>query len=697
MTYNRTDILALKLKSQLTLKRLSRNELLSRLQIIQTVNPIIEKAYERVLHERHVTQAHDSPHGHPWHSSFHACLTGDTEIVTRQGIRPIRELVGEAELLIPIGVVNQDDSRSGRGQKTRSFRAGRFEAVPVRSFGEYEVFDVHLRRGRQTKTVTTTSKHRWQLKDTNVVETSELQSGDKLKSVKARVGQAKMVPFAVAQGFVFGDGTARRTRRDTAWIDIHHNGKDEAMLSFFHGHSKRNFKREERLEVTQVQNLPRTWKKTPDMDESGPFLLSWLAGYFAADGSVSKAGQATLTSASREAIDCARGILSICGVGYGHVNVNTQNGTYPHGQEYTDKVMYSLSINVRDLPDWFFVLPKHATRVCERLAKKPGHQHDWEVVSVAETGRVEEVFCPTTPTGFFALSDELLTGNSQFPGDDPMACPRESLYRMMDFASADGAASRRLHLTAEAGKAIEFDLVSILHEDGILISAPPDAEKQTNFMDAEAWLTGTVDSAIIHRNKPLPIEIKTKHESDIEKMRLGVKGPDDKHVKQIKTQLGLVRAAQEMGILWENHDLCDGGYIYYMPRDTKYAPRDPVPTAEFFVEYDARFFEGGLAKLKQWKAYFMEDVLPELKPPAKITSRSHPNGWKWSQQPCQWCKFKAICKLDHQQGIVALSESVGINRTQMVRPHYDPDEARKRVIERWEKQRQEDPAEESTG
>lgn len=669
----------------------SQRELLMSLGAYKVVEPMLDLAYAESERWKWENQIGDDPHGRPWHVSFHACLTGDTEIVTRQGVKPIRELIGEAELLIPCEVANDSDSRSGRGQKTRSFRAGRFETVPVRSFGEHEVFDVHLRRGRQTKTVTATARHRWQLKDTSVVDTSELHAGAKLKSIKARRSQAQIVPFAVAQGFVFGDGTARRARRDTAWVDIHHNGKDEAMLGFFHGHFERNFQREGRLEVTQIQNLPRTWKKTPDMDESGPFLLSWLAGYFAADGSVSKSGQAVLTSASREAIDFVRGILSICGVGYGHVNVNVQSGTYPHGQEYTDKIMHNLTINVRDLPDWFFVLPKHAARARERLSKKPGHQHDWEVVSVVETGRLEEVFCPTTPTGFFALSDELLTGNSQFPGDASQSCPRSAVYGLADIPT-EGPPDRWLVGVADVGKAVELSHVRAMRDAGYLTRSaiegtstdPESGLPQIGFIDKEHWLTGSVDMPILPLNYSTPhiVEVKSKHEKKIAEMQAGERGPDESHRRQLLCSLGL--AAENPGaFMHPKEDVVlpapVDGSIFYTARDSEWP--GPQPTHEFFFEHDPGFMEQGREHLKRHRQAFIEGELVETVP--HKNTRSHPLGWKWSEGACKYCPAKKACKSDYQNGINKLADSHAIALARFSRPGYDYETRRRRVFAFW--------------
>lgn len=259
---------------------------------------------------------------------------------------------------------------------------------------------------------------------------------------------------------------------------------------------------------------------------------------------------------------------------------------------------------------------------------------------------------------------------SRFPGDNPMACSRQALYGMMDFPNAEPF-SRQSRTVMEAGKGIEVELVRTWHEAGILLSAPPDAKVQTGFELPEAWLTGSVDAIIkpYNWNKPVPVEIKTKYQKDIDEMLLG-RGPDDAHVSQLKVQLALVRMFQ--GQLWPGLDPLTHGFIYYVSRDR------PSSTAEFRVDYDATFFALGVERLKQWRAFFQEDFLPVTNP-----SKKHPMGWKWSYPPCQWCAFKKTCKTDFQEGVVALSESRGVERAKLVRPDYDPVEARKRVSERW--------------
>lgn len=264
---------------------------------------------------------------------------------------------------------------------------------------------------------------------------------------------------------------------------------------------------------------------------------------------------------------------------------------------------------------------------------------------------------------------------SQFPGDDPLACPRQSLYRMMNFPPVDPF-SRRSRFLMEVGKAMEVTLVQAMYEAGILLSAPPDAEHQTGFEYPEAWLTGSVDCIIqpFNWNKPLPIEIKSKDRATVEAMQAG-RGPDDAHVSQLKVQLALVRIFQQE--MWPGLDPVTHGFIYYMSRGDKKGEQSLL-TAEFRVDLDLDFFKIGVARLKEWAELFRRGVLPSDNP-----SKRHPMGWRWSYQPCQFCSYKKTCKLDFEHGTDDLTQSIGVDRAEMIRPGYDSEIARAAVLGRW--------------
>lgn len=409
------------------------------------------------------------------------CFSGDTEVVTRAGIKPIKELAGTTpELLIPkqtpLGL-------SGEGH---------FRAVPVRNLGAQRLWAVILRRGKTKKVVAATREHRWFVerktgnrsidKTTEVVEHSLLRPGDRLRSLRAHttrnVGE---VPFGVAQGFVFGDG-AKGAGRRPAELTFYDLEKDSAMLPYFAQHEIRDGTANGGKKTRRVYGLPRTWKDTPSMSESRSFLLSWLAGYFAADGTVSKVGSARLDSSDLECLKFARSVAAICGVGYGPITHASRKGL---GQEGESR-LYHFNLDPDTLPEWFFKILKHRDYVRNRTGRGAGIDRVWKVEEIVPLHRTEEVYCAEVEgEAAFGLSDELMTGNCILANEadlkasltDPRA--REIYVRMCDLELESGFAFQGSRWLTTLG----MDIVPNGYER--LRAAQDLAEKRN---DAQAWL-----------------------------------------------------------------------------------------------------------------------------------------------------------------------------------------------------------------
>ncbi|HJT93200.1 MAG TPA: LAGLIDADG family homing endonuclease [Mycobacterium sp.] len=327
------------------------------------------------------------------------CLASETEVVTRQGVRPIGQLAGgNHELLIP-----SHTAKSGKGV---------WRSVPVRSYGVQPLHKVHLRRNRQEKVVYATAEHRWITDKGDVATTTELTPGQILASVRATtVNDPAVIAPAVAQGFTYGDG-ARGQGQRPASLPIYGRSHKSVMIPWFGPVKVTETVTADGDTMKRIHSLPRFWKVLPPIDESRSFLLSWLAGYFAADGSVSVAGQASLASADRSALEFVRDIAAICGIRHGIIHTTSRNGT-----RSTPSDLYSLTLHARDLPSWFWMLPHHQERVADYVSTEAKSPQVWRVVEVVPTGRVEEVFCAEVEgVAAFGLADGLTTGNCLFGG-----------------------------------------------------------------------------------------------------------------------------------------------------------------------------------------------------------------------------------------------------------------------------------------
>lgn len=321
---------------------------------------------------------------------------------------------------------------------------------------------------------------------------------------------------------------------------------------------------------------------------------------------------------------------------------------------------------------------------------------------------------------------------SQFPGDDPKACGRQAIYRLMDMPRNFGSylfSNRKLNQIADAGKDIEDRLTQKWYEAGYLLSTPPynpvgQKQPQDTFENGAYWLTSTVDSIVLWPRSVMPVvcEIKTKYADVIDAMKKMIRGPDEKHVKQLKTQLAMARAdaIENPRTVMRCHNTdrmaidvaIDGGpnggymimsvcpqhrtgdclyecelvppeygYIYYVSRD------NPIDTHEFYFEYDPKFYEAGLEKLHEWREHFLSEKLPQDN---FVDKRfAHPFGWKWTEMPCKWCDYGDVCRTDNKKAIaegqeIDLRDSAAVEESRSVRPDYDFEDVKNAVLERWD-------------
>lgn len=337
----------------------------------------------------------EAPKDKPRHFCQEWCLAYETEIVTRDGIKQIGSLAGQTvEVLAP--------SRQGNGLTG----GGRWVAAPIREYGVQQLMEIVVRRGRVTKTIFATPEHKWFIRKKNshfsterILQTDQLEHGMYLREIKhAGLSSLSEVPFAVAQGFIFGDGGP-----GSLSIYKKNHYKVMSMLPYF----SNTHHVTERDEDYLVNSTPKSWKALPSLSEDGSFLISWLCGYFTADGSVSKNGQATISSAEVENIQYVRSLCAIVGIRTGEIGVAHRLG---RGKEVTP--LYKMTISLRDLPSWFFKNEHHAERV-----QGIGNDRDlqWKVIEVKNTDRRETVFCAEVPeVNAFSLADSILTHNCEY-------------------------------------------------------------------------------------------------------------------------------------------------------------------------------------------------------------------------------------------------------------------------------------------
>ena len=336
------------------------------------------------------------------------CLSGETKVMTREGWVPIVDLAGrdDVELLVPRGPLG-----------TNAFGGpGTWRKAEVRSFGEQQLMKVVLERYGVQRVVHATRGHRWFVRGEgqgacSEVTTDELQvrdgrRGHRLRSIRPQSVASRTIPSAVGimAGLVYGDGTLDRHGARIAL----HGKKNEALLRYFpEGQVRHRYHHDVGAEpYTAVTGLPRSWKNRVPSGEGAAHDYGWLAGYFAADGRVSKNGTCELSSVEEWRLEEARRVALRLGITTSPITSTKRETEFSGGEVST---LYALRLDPRSLDSSFFLIPEHRERWNAEERKAPP---DWSVVSVAETDRVEEVFCAVVPgVEAFAIEDFILTGN----------------------------------------------------------------------------------------------------------------------------------------------------------------------------------------------------------------------------------------------------------------------------------------------
>ena len=313
------------------------------------------------------------------------CLAGETQVLTWEGVKPIRELAGGTHRILG--------------------KHGDWIDAPFRSFGVQPLMRLTVTRNGISKHIYATAEHRWfvrsgkTLASSREVVTSDLRPGHRLvsKFPRTRVKQTTPSPFGIAHGVTFGDGT-RSGSGSMAQLDA---VKDVELLKWFPVSMMTQHGRQ-----LLIHHLPRFFKELPPLDESVSYLYGWLAGYFAADGCISTTGTIMLNSARRDELEYVR--LACTRLGIGTYGVTEQVRVGFPGMEPSS--LFRIILVGSDLTEEFFLLDKHRLRF--DAAAKAYEQKGWMVREVAKTDRVEEVFCATVEEGHaFTLEDNILTGN----------------------------------------------------------------------------------------------------------------------------------------------------------------------------------------------------------------------------------------------------------------------------------------------
>lgn len=340
---------------------------------------------EEVIDNNEVLSMYDikQPRLYDMQFSHNNCFHGKERFITNEGLKTFAETVGQKVKVI--------------GERAH------WQDATIQRFGKQPIVELVITKSGKERIIETTAGHRWFVRKDrkrNVEKlTSELIPGNRLWSLYQTI-EATIKPSAIgiAQGIVFGDGTyARDSWNNPATVTL--CGEKVELLKYFPLQDVKEVKNV----GLKVCDLPKSWKHYPDLNESKSFLLGWLMGYIATDGSVSK-GSITLYSSN---IADLQFIQTLC------IKVNiafNEIGSYKRvGIDGKESEMHIITFVKSTFKKDWLIRQKHIEEFGESTKIRPG---EWMVKEVRHTDRVEDVYCAVVPKGErFVLEGNILTGN----------------------------------------------------------------------------------------------------------------------------------------------------------------------------------------------------------------------------------------------------------------------------------------------
>ena len=340
------------------------------------------------------------------------CFMAGTKVPTKDGIKNIEELVGKDVFVI---------NGNGEWEKTR-----------FGCYGLSPVLDITLSRDKKKKHIYATPNHEWFVLDRkNTVRTDKLLKNMYLESVLPQCRDFTIVKEAVQWGIIFADGninyqyeshrvkgTDKRIKNKdkilgyTYCVNFSKKTHKTILSEYFRDDKMWSIRETKRVNDEFVSVFSRRFhigsvnmkKSIPTMDYGRDFVMSFLAGYFACDGSVSFEGFSTT---NEDYSNKLRDLFVSCGIAIRDCTklVREEGKTF-----LTDRksILYSTNLVYHTIPDRFFLLessiPKKS-RVSNYVRLR------WKVEKVEKYSDSELVYCCETSTKSFVIEENILTHN----------------------------------------------------------------------------------------------------------------------------------------------------------------------------------------------------------------------------------------------------------------------------------------------
>lgn len=333
-------------------------------------------------------------------------VSGDTIVVTKEyGNIKIKNLAGSSATVLNID--------------------GKWTDATFHSYGIQSTSLVTLRLNSNTiKEVECTDNHRWVLCDGTVKSTADLAEGDRIPFVSAPKPEIDDdYRLGVIHGLVYGDGTTTKSHKRVKGYHIRLCGDSKELLHWFDGYPvsyPSSFGGDPIIMMYDGFASTHQLKTLPQENETDSYLLGFVRGWIAADGSVSKSSQVSVCVS-----ETGRDWLQRNSERLGFVIQSTYklNSETNYGMRRHESYRVSFSRSSIGSDDLLCSWKKNNFKEL---------QSHFVVSKVTPTNSTKEVFCAEVPdTNTFSLSMGLITGNCSYVAINKVRAFDEILYILM--------------------------------------------------------------------------------------------------------------------------------------------------------------------------------------------------------------------------------------------------------------------------
>ena len=335
--------------------------------------------------------------------SNYNCFTGDTEFITNKGIKSFENFEDGEK-------VNILDGYSS------------FTEAEVKNFGEKDIYELVVNKGRSEKTYKVTDDHIWFVRRTpkekkyREVQTKDLSMGDIFREKKAfrEKNTPNICNVGIQHGIVFGDGTYDKNKNHCRISLI---GEKQELLEYF---TTGTTCTEGDRDSTLVYGLPYDWKEMPSVEANPEYILGFIVGYIATDGSVSSSVK--ISSSSKENLRKLRDLAVTIGINsYDIKDRRRTTNNFGEGE------LYELTFDKRDIETSMILRSSHSANF-----SKGDIETAWKVKSIRSLNRKEETWCVTgSRTDSFTLDTGIHTHNCSFTVIDSYKAFEDLFYLLL--------------------------------------------------------------------------------------------------------------------------------------------------------------------------------------------------------------------------------------------------------------------------